>query len=79
LEDEVVKDDKKGAEGDKGDKADKAPKGPPGKKYSKFNDEGCPTHDGAGEELNKNQLKKALKEVAAQKKKYDKWVANQSK
>lgn len=48
------------------------------KKYSKFNDEGMPTHFHDGEELNKNQNKKATKEFAGQKKKNDKFLAKQA-
>lgn len=47
-------------------------------KYSKFNEEtGLPTHLHTGEELNKNQAKKALKEFNAQKKKYEKYLSTQ--
>lgn len=41
-------------------------------KYSKFNDEGMPTHFHDGEPLNKSQMKKANKEFQGQKKKYEK-------
>lgn len=41
-------------------------------KYSKFGDDGMPTHFHTGEPLNKSQLKKANKEFQAQKKKYEK-------
>jgi len=44
-------------------------------KYSKFGDDGMPTHDDKGEELAKNQLKKANKEFQTQKKKFDKGTA----
>ncbi|GMI42057.1 hypothetical protein TeGR_g10241 [Tetraparma gracilis] len=48
-------------------------------KYTAFGDDGIPTHgnvgEAPGEELNKNQKKKAAKEFAGQQKKYDKFVA----
>ena len=47
------------------------------KKYAKFGDDGMPTHDGKGEELNKSQLKKAKKEFDGQKKKYEKVLAKE--
>jgi cysteinyl-tRNA synthetase len=47
------------------------------KKYSKFNDEGIPTHLHDGKEMNKNQNKKASKEFQAQKKKHDKYLQKQ--
>uniref|UniRef100_A0A7S1CFU2 cysteine--tRNA ligase n=1 Tax=Bicosoecida sp. CB-2014 TaxID=1486930 RepID=A0A7S1CFU2_9STRA len=40
--------------------------------YSKFDADGVPTHDGAGEELPKNRVKKLKKAWAVQKKKFDK-------
>lgn len=41
-------------------------------KYSKFDEEGMPTHFHDDEALNKNQMKKAKKEFMGQKKKYEK-------
>lgn len=46
--------------------------------YSKFDDEGMPTHDNKGEELNKSQMKKAQKTFKAQQGKYDKWMKSQT-
>ena len=46
-------------------------------KYSKFNDEGLPTHASDGEPLNKNQSKKAAKEFQTQQKKYEKYMKQQ--
>ena len=43
--------------------------------YSKFDDDGLPTHDKAGEELAKAQRKKLAKTQAAQKKEHDKFLA----
>ena len=48
-------------------------------KYSKFGEDGMPTHNNEGEELNKNQMKKAKKEFEGQKKKYEKAIAKQQK
>ncbi|GMH84150.1 hypothetical protein TrVE_jg7116 [Triparma verrucosa] len=48
-------------------------------KYSKFGEDGMPTHNNDGEELNKNQMKKAKKEFEGQKKKYEKAIAKQQK
>lgn len=49
-------------------------------KYSKFADtSGLPTHFHDGEPLNKNQGKKASKEFQGQKKKYEKYLKQQSK
>ena len=45
--------------------------------YTKFNDAGLPTHDRAGEPLNKNQAKKAQKVFQTQQKKYDKYMQQQ--
>lgn len=42
--------------------------------YSKFDEEGMPTHDSNNEELNKNQKKKAQKLFKTQKAKYEKWL-----
>ncbi len=42
------------------------------KAYSKFGDDGLPTHDSKGEELVKSGVKKAQKLFAGQKKKYEK-------
>lgn len=44
------------------------------KKYSKFGEDGMPTHFHDGEELKKNQLKTAKKEFSAQKKANDKYM-----
>ncbi|GMH93982.1 hypothetical protein TL16_g12774 [Triparma laevis f. inornata] len=48
-------------------------------KYGNFGEDGMPTHNNEGEELNKNQTKKAKKEFEGQKKKYEKAMAKQSK
>ena len=49
-------------------------------KYSKFDEEtGMPTHFHNGEPLNKNQMKKATKEFQGQKKKNEKFLAQQKK
>jgi len=49
-------------------------------KYSKFDDTtGMPTHFHDGEALNKNQSKKANKEYQGQKKKYEKYLKQESK
>ena len=48
-------------------------------KYSKFGDDGLPTHDSKGEELQKSSIKKAGKEFQTQKKKYEKFLAKQQK
>jgi cysteinyl-tRNA synthetase len=46
--------------------------------YGQFDEAtGLPTHDAAGEPLNKNQTKKAQKTFANQQKKYDKYLASQ--
>lgn len=45
--------------------------------YSKFDEIGLPTHDGAGEPLNKNQCKKAQKMFKAQQTKYEKHLKTQ--
>jgi cysteinyl-tRNA synthetase len=45
--------------------------------YTKFDDAGLPTHDSAGEALNKNQGKKAQKAFQAQQKKHDKHMKQQ--
>uniref|UniRef100_A0A7S3L6K9 cysteine--tRNA ligase n=1 Tax=Amphora coffeiformis TaxID=265554 RepID=A0A7S3L6K9_9STRA len=46
--------------------------------YSKFDDAtGLPTHDNQGEELNKNQMKKAQKLFKTQQGKYEKWLKSQ--
>ena len=47
-------------------------------KYSKFDESGMPTHFHTGEPLNKNQGKKAAKEFQGQKKKYEKYLSQQS-
>ena len=44
--------------------------------YSKFGDDGLPTHAADGEELNKNQVKKAKKLFDGQKKKYEKAISS---
>ena len=44
-------------------------------KYTKFGDDGLPTHDTKGEEMVKGAVKKAGKEFNAQKKKYEKAMA----
>ena len=43
--------------------------------YSKYDDDGLPTHDKAGEELATAQRKKLAKTQAAQKKEHDKFLA----
>ncbi|GAB1604321.1 cysteine--tRNA ligase, cytoplasmic [Argonauta hians] len=45
-------------------------------KYSKFNEQGLPTHDAEGKELTKSALKKLQKLYDAQKKKYDAYMNN---
>ncbi|ETP41613.1 cysteine-tRNA ligase [Phytophthora nicotianae P10297] len=45
-------------------------------KYSKFDDNGLPTHDAAGEPLSKGQTKKLAKEQAKQKALYEKHNSN---
>uniref|UniRef100_A0AAV1VL23 cysteine--tRNA ligase n=1 Tax=Peronospora matthiolae TaxID=2874970 RepID=A0AAV1VL23_9STRA len=45
-------------------------------KYSKFDDNGLPTHDVAGEPLSKGQTKKLAKEQAKQKALYEKYTTN---
>jgi len=46
--------------------------------YSQFDSStGLPTHDGAGEPLNKNQLKKAAKLQQTQSIKYEKYLKSQ--
>lgn len=47
-------------------------------KYTQFDENGVPTHSSDKEPLNKNQIKKALKEFQAQQKKYEKYVQQQS-
>uniref|UniRef100_A0A7S2U290 Uncharacterized protein n=1 Tax=Lotharella oceanica TaxID=641309 RepID=A0A7S2U290_9EUKA len=47
-------------------------------KYSKYDDEGVPTHDKGGEPLSKSARKKLLKMHGAQKKKYEKAMAAQT-
>lgn len=46
--------------------------------YSKFGDDGLPTHDSQGEPLNKNQTKKAQKAFQTQQKKYEKFMTTTS-
>ena len=43
--------------------------------YSKYDEDGLPTHDKDGEELAKAQRKKLAKTQAAQKKEHDKFLA----
>jgi cysteinyl-tRNA synthetase len=43
----------------------------------KIDEEGIPTHFSNGEELSKNDKKRAMKEFKSQKNKYDKWCAKQ--
>lgn len=45
--------------------------------YSQFDESGMPTHDDAGEKLNKNQAKKAQKLFKTQQGKYEKWLKSQ--
>jgi cysteinyl-tRNA synthetase len=45
--------------------------------YTKFDEAGMPTHDSAGEPLNKNQGKKAAKAFQTQQKKYEKYMKSQ--
>ena len=45
--------------------------------YSKFDETGLPTHDHAGESLNKSQAKKVQKLFKAQQSKYDKYMKSQ--
>ena len=47
--------------------------------YSKFDENGIPTHNAAGEPLAKKAMKKLTKKYNAQKKKYEKWLAKQAK
>jgi cysteinyl-tRNA synthetase len=46
-------------------------------KYSKFDDNGMPTHFHDGQLLNKSQQKKAMKEFQGQQKKYEKFLKTQ--
>lgn len=46
-------------------------------KYSKFDEKGMPTHNAAGEELPKAQVKKLLKLFQAQEKKYNDYLKSQ--
>ena len=46
--------------------------------YSKYGDDGLPTHDATGEPLNKSQVKKVQKLIKTQQSKYDKWLKSQS-
>ena len=48
-------------------------------KFSKFDEKGMPTHDAKGEELPKSQLKKLLKLHQAQEKRYNEYVATNSR
>ncbi|OTF79759.1 hypothetical protein BLA29_014358 [Euroglyphus maynei] len=43
-------------------------------KYSKFDDNGMPTHDNDGQELTKSALKKIAKRFQAQEKKYNDYL-----
>ena len=43
-------------------------------KYSKFDEEGVPTHNAKGEELSKEQLNKLKKEFAKHNKQHQKWL-----
>jgi cysteinyl-tRNA synthetase len=45
-------------------------------KYSVFDETGMPTHFHDGETLNKNQMKKAMKEFQSQQKKFEKYNSN---
>lgn len=45
-------------------------------KYSKFDDNGLPTHDIEGKEISKGQLKKLQKLQQAQEKKYNEYLAS---
>ncbi|CAH1114227.1 unnamed protein product [Psylliodes chrysocephalus] len=47
-------------------------------KYSKFDDNGFPTHDVEGKEVSKGQLKKLQKLYQAQEKKYQEYLASQA-
>ena len=46
-------------------------------KYSKFDEDGVPTHDGEGEALTKSAKKKLLKEYRRHKDRHDKLMANE--
>jgi cysteinyl-tRNA synthetase len=46
--------------------------------FSKYDDEGVPTHDAAGEEIPKGQLKKLLKAKTFQVKAYEQYLAKES-
>lgn len=43
-------------------------------KFTKFNEDGMPTHDAAGEEIKKSALKKLAKEFDKHKKLYENWL-----
>ncbi|XP_039294913.1 cysteine--tRNA ligase, cytoplasmic isoform X3 [Nilaparvata lugens] len=45
-------------------------------KYSKFDDQGIPTHDNEGKEVSKGQQKKLLKLWQAQEKKYNEYISS---
>ncbi|CAH1954638.1 unnamed protein product [Acanthoscelides obtectus] len=47
-------------------------------KYSKFDDDGLPTHDAEGKEISKGQLKKLQKLYEAQKKRYQEYLESQA-
>jgi len=47
-------------------------------KFSKYNEQGLPTHDASGEEVAKAKLKKLQKLYDSQKKKYDEYLKSQS-
>ncbi|XP_017772962.1 PREDICTED: cysteine--tRNA ligase, cytoplasmic-like [Nicrophorus vespilloides] len=46
-------------------------------KYSKFDENGLPTHDLEGKEISKGQMKKLQKLQQAQEKKYQEYLASQ--
>nr|CAH7726848.1 unnamed protein product [Callosobruchus chinensis] len=48
-------------------------------KYSKFDDDGLPTHDVEGKEISKGQIKKLQKLYEAQKKRYQEYLESQVK
>lgn len=46
--------------------------------YSQWDENGLPTHDKEGKEITKSQSKKLAKLMEAQKKKFEKWQAQQA-
>ena len=48
-------------------------------KYSKFNEEGVPTHNANGAELSKEQVNKLKKDFQKHQKNHLKWVEQQQK